>query len=201
MMKKIIAAVIGTVLLANAGMITSAEESNVENSVGTETQATVSEETTTEASSPAEVGAAIRKKLNVKVCDVIYKDDKAYLYDVEGNIRRAGSGWNMWIIGVDDENQRFRVDVPKMREEGNSVFYLLYADAEDAIGVSHKGYVVGDLDYDQRVDVFDLCLMKRYFIYGWDSPLKKVLADMNDDNQVTVADLVWLQKWLLGEIK
>lgn len=201
MMKKIIAAVIGTALLANAGMVTSAEESNVENSVGTETQATVSEETTTEASSPAEVGAAIRKKLKVKVCDIIYMDDKAYLYDVEGNIRRAGSGWNMRIIGVDDENQRFRVDVPKMREEGNSVFYLLYSDTEDAIVVSHDGFVVGDLDYDKRVDVFDLCLMKRYFIYGWDSPVKKVLADMNDDNQVTVADLVWLQKWLLGEIK
>ena len=145
-----------------------------------------------------EAGAAIRKKLKVKVCDVIYKDDKAYLYDAEGNERRAGSGWNMRIIGADDENQRFRVDVPKMREEGNSVFYLLYADTEDAIVVSHDGYVVGDLNYDKRVDVFDLCLMKQYFIDGWESTLLKVLADMNSDNQVTMSDLVWLQKWLLG---
>ena len=145
-----------------------------------------------------EAGAAIRKKLEVKVCDVIYLNDKAYLYDAEGNERRAGSGWRMWIIGADDENQRFRVDVPKMREEGNSVFYLLYADTEDAIGVSHNGYVVGDLNYDKRVDVFDLCLMKQYFIDGWEKPELKVLADMNSDNQVTMSDLVWLQKWLLG---
>lgn len=201
MMKKIIAAVINTALLASASMITSAEESNVEKTVGIETQAIVSEETTTEAMSKAEVGAAIRKKLDVKVCDIIYINDNAYLYDSEGNELRAGSGWNMWIIGVDDENQRFRVDVPKMREEGKSVFYLLYADTKDADIVSHDGCVVGDLDFDHRVDVFDLCLMKRYFIYGWINPADKVLADMNCDNQVTVADMVWLQKWLLGVIK
>ncbi len=151
----------------------------------------------------AEAGAALRKSLKVKVGDVIYYDEKAYLYDAEGNERRAGSGWNMWIIGIDDENQRFRVDVPKMREEGNSVYYLLYADCTEdpyyyPIGVSHNGYVLGDLDYNRRVNVFDLCLMKHYFICGWDSPVLKVLADMNGDNDVTVADIVWLQKWLLG---
>lgn len=151
----------------------------------------------------AEAGAALRESLKVKVGDVIYSNEKLYLYDTEGNERRAGSGWHMRIIGIDDENQRFRVDVPKMREEGNSVYYLLYADlTEDfwyyPIIASHQGYVLGDLDYNRRVNVFDLCLMKCGYTNGWDSPVLKVLADMNGDNQVTVADLVWLQKWLLG---
>ena len=125
-------------------------------------------------------------------------NDDAYLYDAEGNELRAGSGWNMWIIGVDDENQRFRVDIPKMREEGNSVFYLLYADTKEAEIVAHDGLVLGDFNDDKLVDVFDLCLMKCYFINGWDSPVEKNLADMNGDNQVKVADIVWLQKWLHG---
>ena len=64
--------------------------------------------------------------------------------------------------------------------------------------LSHDGSVVGDLNYNGVVNVFDLCLMKCGYTNGWDSPVLKVLADMNGDNQVTVADLVWLQKWLLG---
>ena len=64
--------------------------------------------------------------------------------------------------------------------------------------LSHDGLVVGDLYYNGVVNVFDLCLMKRGYTDGWDNIVDEALADMNDDSQVTVADLVWLQKWLLG---
>jgi hypothetical protein len=126
-----------------------------------------------------------------------------YLYDTDGNVVQADPGVSIYIVGVDDENQRFRA----LASEGSYVgtIHLNYEDAKNAelytFFLSHEGFVVGDLDFDQRVDVFDLCLMKRYFIYGWDDSLKETLADMNDDAEVTIADLVWLQKWLLGEIK
>ncbi len=59
----------------------------------------------------------------------------------------------------------------------------------------------GDLDSDNRIDVFDMIEMrKKYFeavMYG-DYDYR---ADVNDDGEVNVADMVMLQKYILGEIK
>ena len=208
MTKKMIAGVLSVLLssssvpfILNASPLVSHAEAEETSLSAETTEATLA--ATEGTAALEEEGAALRESLDVIVGDIIYINENAYLYDSEGNELRAGSGWNMWIIGVDDENQRFRVDVPKMRNEDNSVYYLLYADLKEDSWyypdiLSHDGSYLGDLNYDKRVDVFDLCLMKRYFIRGWGHPSEKVLADMNGDNDVTVADIVWLQKWLFG---
>ena len=217
MLKQIIATAMSFALLANTSMIASADGSSAETSVvvdGTErssetettaiaTEESSAEETTspTEAESPADVGETIRRSLNAAVMDIVIFDDVQVLYDAEWNEEYADCGWNMWIIGVDDENQRFRVQVPEITPTGEKVLYLTYQDAKNAVVISHDGHVKGDLDFDGVVDVFDMCLMRRGFIYGWDITTRKIMADMNDDGEVTIADLIWLQKWLLGVIK
>ena len=219
MLKKIIATAMSFALLANAGMIASANESFAETSVvvaeteitsesetttaiATE-ESTVAEETTiTEAESSADVGEALRLSLDVKVRDIVVFYDVQRLYDADGNEYYVNSGWNLWIIGADDENQRFRVQSPKLTPNGEVVTFLTYEDAKNAVCVSHDGCVRGDLTYDGIVNVFDMCLMRRGFIYGWgDDTTSQIIADMNYDGEVTVADLVWLQRWLLGAIK
>lgn len=177
------------------------EESSTTVETTVVTLETAEETTTTKAETTTleDVGAAIRKDLKVKVRDVIYFDDGGYLCDVDGNWRRTKSGWNIWIVGIDDKNQRFRVDVPKMRNEENKVFYLLYADTEDAIGVSHQGYVVGDLDYDGKVNAKDFTLLKRILMYGEDDKILNLMSDWNADQKVDMSDLVLMQRWLLCE--
>lgn len=59
----------------------------------------------------------------------------------------------------------------------------------------------GDLDGDNRIDVFDMIGMRRKYLeavlYGeYDSR-----ADVNDDGEVNVADMVMLQKYILGAAK
>lgn len=59
----------------------------------------------------------------------------------------------------------------------------------------------GDLDMDNRIDVFDMIGMRKKYLeavlYGeYDSR-----ADVNDDGEVNVADMVMLQKYILGAAK
>ena len=52
----------------------------------------------------------------------------------------------------------------------------------------------GDLDKDNRVDTFDLILLRQYIING----ITASEGDINDDGDVGVADLVKLERFLLG---
>ena len=227
MLRKVIAAAMSAALLANAGMILSANDSYAENSATTETEvastsaaaetevASTSVETTvvsevstdetttnmTDTTSLEDVGAAIRETLDIKVRDIVIFDDVAQLYDAEGNTLYIDCGWSVWIIGVDDANQRFRVQSPELTPNGEQATYLLYSDAPKAVIVSHEGHVVGDIDYSGSVNAIDFTLMKRYMIKGWKNDTKRILADWNADAKVDMKDLVMMQHWLLGIIK
>ena len=214
MRKEIIATAVCCALLANTSMIATALDSNAETSVATETELVsesvktpiVSKDSSEEASttdteelSPAELGAEVRKKLAVQVMDIIGFPGSGDLYDTEGNVLYTDPGWYIYIIGIDDVNQMYRVLVPQLDSPTNNCLFVKYADVDAASIVSHNGMVIGDLNVDGSVDVFDLVLMKRGFIYGWENRKKAyILSDMNADGEVSVADLIKLQKWLLG---
>ena len=169
-------------------------ETTVATSVTTEETTTTATETTT----LEDVGAAIREDLEAKVRDIVVFDNNAQVYDVEGKSFTIDEGWKVWIIGIDDEKQRFRVQIPKLTPTGDKVMYLMYADAPNAVVISHDGHVVGDLDSNGSINAKDFTLMKRYFLYGWQNSTNKLLADMSSDGEVTIKDLVLMQRWLLG---
>ena len=56
----------------------------------------------------------------------------------------------------------------------------------------------GDLNADNRVDVFDIILLRERFAEN--NTNYSYLADVNNDMKISVADLVILQKYLLGKI-
>ena len=200
MLKKVIAIVssMGIAALAFASMTTSvfADDSvvtsaNIEAEVETITN-------TTEATETAEVETTIQEDFDetvVKVRDVVYFDDGVELTDANGNTLRAGIGEHVYIVKADDDAQMFRAYLPK----ANRVLYVNYADTENANIVYHDGLVIGDLNYDGRVDAFDFVLMKRGVLNGWDDTLAYYMSDMNGDSKVNMGDLVLMQKFLLGE--
>lgn len=217
MLTKIIANALCVALLVNTGMIVSAEESNVEErkssemkslsdsleTTVTETELSVEVTATAEAENPAEVGKTIRKNLAVNVYDVISFDDSVTITNAKGKTQTIEQGEIIWLVGIDDENQRFRVYVPRLYDMlTTNVYYLSYADCNDAkVNTEEEGLVIGDLTKDGIVNVFDMCIMRRGFIYGWNDMQQYYMADMNADGFVSIADLVYLQQWLLGIIK
>lgn len=61
--------------------------------------------------------------------------------------------------------------------------------------------VFGDLDYDGVVDTFDLIKMRKMLSSGEFPDRYDINADINMDGRVTVADLVMLNRFLLGKDK
>ena len=59
--------------------------------------------------------------------------------------------------------------------------------------------ILGDVNDDNRVDVFDLCLMKQELIESGTTSIDKVAADVNADGVVDVKDVVEVQQFLLVE--
>ncbi len=59
--------------------------------------------------------------------------------------------------------------------------------------------ILGDVNDDDRVDVFDLCLMKRELVEPGTTSISKVAADVNADGVVDVKDVIEVQQFLLVE--
>ncbi|MBR2704165.1 MAG: dockerin type I repeat-containing protein [Clostridia bacterium] len=215
LLRKVIATVLGCALLANTGMILSANaetETTAETTIIVEADETPeSAETTVVSTAPAEestttttdttsledVGAAIRESLDIKVRDIVIFDEIVYVYDAKDTPYYVDFRWRIWINGIDDANQRFRVQVPNVTENGDKVTYLKYSDAPRAVVVSHEGRVIGDLNNDGCINAKDFTLLKRYLLYEEDNHTQKLLSDMNADGEVNMSDLVLMQKWLL----
>ena len=191
MTNKIFAAAIAAVL-ASAGMISFGN--TTVNSFSAEV-----EETSALAGSAA--GAATTEvDERIRPCDIISIDYCVDLYRPNGKIETTESYEALWIISIDEENQRYRVYTPRhCTKKKGILLYISFEDTKDAIVESHNGYVIGDMHDDGIVDVFDLAVMKRKLIEDttWNN-VEYTLADMNADGEVSVLDLVYLQKWVLG---
>lgn len=57
--------------------------------------------------------------------------------------------------------------------------------------------ILGDVNDDDRVDVFDLCLMKRELVEPGTASINKTAADVNADGVVDVKDAIEVQEFLL----
>ncbi|MBQ8010165.1 MAG: dockerin type I repeat-containing protein, partial [Oscillospiraceae bacterium] len=67
-----------------------------------------------------------------------------------------------------------------------------YTETETIISTSSGIY--GDLNQDEKVNAFDLAILKRKVLMGE----YNAFADCNNDYAINVADVVSLQKYLLG---
>ena len=59
-------------------------------------------------------------------------------------------------------------------------------------------FILGDINDDKRVDVFDMVLMRRALIEPLSDAREKLAADMNGNGTIDISDAVLLQKFLLG---
>ena len=62
-------------------------------------------------------------------------------------------------------------------------------------------YIPGDINDDERINVFDMILMRRALIASPTDERERLAADVNGDGSINIADAVLLQGFLLGNVK
>ncbi len=63
-----------------------------------------------------------------------------------------------------------------------------------------KDIILGDINRDSRIDVFDMILARQGIVNGFDSKVSQLSADVDQSGKYDVADLVLIQKFILGQI-
>lgn len=58
-------------------------------------------------------------------------------------------------------------------------------------------FIPGDIDNDERVNAFDIILMRRALIEPPTNEREKPAADMNGDGNINISDAVMVQRFLL----
>lgn len=67
-------------------------------------------------------------------------------------------------------------------------------------GPAEVSFVLGDVNYDGIINVFDLCLGKKGIIKGFADNLTSVAADVDQNGVVDGSDVMLMQQFLTGEI-
>lgn len=98
--------------------------------------------------------------------------------------------------GMNGSMDFFRVNFKEVAEPD---YY--YTEKEDITEPSGK-VLIGDLDLNAKINSFDLMLMRKTVSDPSiaDTDMEKAAADTNGDGSIGVADLVVLQKYILGSI-
>ncbi len=148
-----------------------------------------------------------------RIGDLIWITDEKVMYQTPDKMFDANisSKIQYEIYIVDRYNDEYwRVHVPFLNEPERVL--LIPVEGYNIEVISHDNIVVGDIDRNLHIDVFDLILMKQIIIYGHDFDLynysdidalmdrsiDRQLADVNSDGQINIADAVAMQNWLLG---
>lgn len=67
--------------------------------------------------------------------------------------------------------------------------------------VKYESAYIGDLNRDERINAYDLCLLKRVcFTADGIQNVRRELCDLNADSDVNTADIVLMQQYILGRI-
>ena len=109
-----------------------------------------------------------------------------------------GSGWATDTAKEYDRD----VDSAGGSSYDNQALFDFYGKPLDSLGVfldiypqtMTERYLIGDLNDDGRVNVFDAILLRRQFVSGVFDPS----ADIDDDGECGVTDLVKFQRYMLG---
>lgn len=77
--------------------------------------------------------------------------------------------------------------------DSSVVNYVVIAKEQEQIK-----FIPGDIDNDERVNAFDIILMRRALIEPPTDEREKLAADMNGDGNINISDAVMMQRFLLG---
>ncbi len=105
-----------------------------------------------------------------------------------------------FIIPSDAENMYLYVETA----DSTNSFYLDEAIVAVAgtgiLGAGSNKLVLGDINYDGKIDCYDLILARQGIIGGFDSSAAKAAADVDQNGVYDENDLVLLQNFLLSKI-
>lgn len=146
-----------------------------------------------------------------RIGDLIWITDEKVMYQTPDKMFDANisSKIQYEIYIVDRYNDEYwRVHVPFLNEPERVL--LIPVEGYNIEVISHDNYVVGDLTGDQRIDAFDMVLLRRalfrdYNLYDYsdidaliERSIDRQLADVNSDSEISVADLVCMTNFILG---
>ena len=94
-------------------------------------------------------------------------------------------------IETADSTNNFYVDEAIGAVEGTEI---------QGVGDGRK-LIRGDLNEDGRIDGVDLALIRRGLTAGFADSYAEIAADVNQDTQITVAEAVLIQNYLIGRIR
>lgn len=192
MLKKVMsvfATLVVLTALTNVGMTTIfAEDSLEETSVDMEVVTINADE---------DVITTTNNEANLKGGTCVCFHERTTLTAVDGREVNLGINERFYITARFDE-EYYRIYVPKfgnatVKISSNENLEIVYTDA----------LILGDLDHDIRVDVFDYVILRKKIVNqeGWGDILAYYMADMNCDGEIGIADLLVMRKWLLkGEL-
>ena len=63
-----------------------------------------------------------------------------------------------------------------------------------------KDIILGDLNFDGVINVFDLCMAKQGILDGFTSTAEKIAADVNQDETADITDVKLIQDFILAKI-
>lgn len=70
---------------------------------------------------------------------------------------------------------------------------------EIEVQAAETDVILGDVNNDRKIDVFDLCLMKQELVSSKTTSINKTAADVNADGVIDVKDIMEIQQFLLAE--
>ena len=70
---------------------------------------------------------------------------------------------------------------------------------EIEVQAAETDVILGDVNNDRKIDVFDLCLMKQKLVSSKTTSINKTAADVNADGVIDVKDIMEIQQFLLAE--
>ncbi len=115
----------------------------------------------------------------------------SYVQLANQNYKIPDGAKNMYLyVEAEDDNVSFYIDeaigaLPGTKIDGPAGFELL----------------LGDANADGTIDGTDFTIAKKIVLGFEDDALAKLAADVNQDNRVSISDVVWYAKYLTGQVK
>lgn len=109
---------------------------------------------------------------------------------------------SVYTIGAYNDSQYMNGSMDFFRVNFKEVSEPEYYYSETENIAADKEVIIGDVDFDNQLDVFDLVILKKIATlqFSADNEKIRIAADVNGDNEVNIADAVTMQSYLLKKI-